>query len=59
MNEIEKAIKVLEEEYKKIKFKEPWYMDALVEAYTQLVIFDNIDMEKIRDIIEEKMLVRP
>ena len=60
MNEIEQAITVLEKEYAKIKFQEPWYQDIFNEVSSQILIFGNvIDIDKVRDIIDEKMLVWP
>jgi len=58
MNEIEEAIIILEKEYAKIKYKEPWYADAYYEISQQIMIFGNvIDVDKVRDIINDKLLV--
>jgi len=60
MNPMDEIITVLEKEYAKIKYKEPWYQDAYNEIYRQLMIFGNvIDVDTVRDIINDKMLVRP
>ena len=60
MNEIEEAITVLEKEYAKIKFKEPWFQDAFNEVANQIMIYGNvIDVEKVQNILSEKMLVWP
>jgi len=60
MDELEEAVKVLQTEYDKIKYQLPWYTDIYSEVRRQIMLFGNIiDMDKIKDIFDSKILIRP
>jgi len=60
MDEIEETTKVLQKEYDKIKYMLPWNSSIYEEVAKQIMLYGNIiDMDKIQEIFDNKIIVRP
>ena len=45
---------------KEHKWEEPWFMDGYMEIFHQIMLYgDVIDTDKVKEIFEEALIVRP